>query len=159
MAERAGIGTALVVAGIGTIATTALALLAKLPESTADMSPWIHLRMPGIVRQDVSYLQQGPVLVTVEYSVVSEKATEFVEAIYQHSRIRRRDGAYRWGVYRDTEVVNRYLEIFLVHSWAEHLRQHERMTQADVELEKRLRSCVTGDTVVHHLIYSHSEDT
>ena len=159
LAERSGIGTALVVAGLGTIATTVLALLAKLPESTADVSPWVHLRMPGVARQDDSYLQQGPVLVTVEYSVVSERATEFVEAIHQYSRIRRRDGAFRWGIYRDTENTNRFVEIFLVHTWAEHLRQHERSTKADSELERRLKSCVTGDTVVHHLIYSESQET
>ena len=45
--------------------------------------------------------------------------------------IRRRDGAYRWGIFRDTEVEERYLEMFLVNSWAEHMRQHERQTQAD----------------------------
>jgi hypothetical protein len=117
------------------------------------------MRMPDVARQDDSYLQQGPLLVTVEYSVVSEKATEFVEAIHQYSRIRRRDGAFRWGIYRDIEDANRYVEIFLVHTWAEHLRQHERSTRADSELERRLKSCVTGDTVVHHLIYSESQET
>ncbi len=159
VAERAGIGTALVVAGIGTMATTVLALLAALPESTADLSAWNGWRMPGVVRQDDSYLRQGPVLVTVEYAVVPEKTTEFVEAIHQYSRIRRRDGAYRWGIYGDTEDANRYLETFLVRSWAEHLRQHERMTQADLELERRLGGYLTGDTVVHHLIYAESSET
>jgi len=159
VAERAGIGTALVVAGIGTIATTVLALLAALPESTADLSSWNGWRMPGAVRQDDSYLHQGPVLVTVEYAVVPEKIAEFLEAIHQHGRIRRRDGAFRWGIYRDTEVANRYVEIFLVRSWAEHLRQHERMTQADRELERRLSGYLAGDTVVHHLIYAESNET
>ena len=49
--------------------------------------------------------------------------------------IRRRDGAYHWAIFCDTEVADRYLEIFLVHSWAEHLGQHERQTQADREVE------------------------
>jgi MFS family permease len=159
VAERAGIGTALVLAGIGTVATTMLALLARLPESTANMSPWAHWRMPDVVSQHGSYLHRGPVLVTVEYAVVAEKATEFVEAMHQYERIRRRDGAYQWGIYRDTEDANRYLEIFLVRSWAEHLRQHERSTQADRELEGRLASYTSGETVVHHLIYSESQET
>jgi MFS family permease len=159
VAERAGIGTALVVAGIGTMATTVLALLAALPEATADLSPWNGWRMPGVVRQDESYLSQGPVLVTVEYAVVPGKRTEFVEAVHQYGRIRRRDGAYRWGIYRDTVNANRYLEIFLVRSWAEHLRQHERMTLADLELERRVSGYLTGDTVVHHLIYAQSSET
>jgi MFS family permease len=159
VAERAGIGTALVVAGIGTIASTGLALLAKLPESTADLSPWNQWRMPDVVRQDDSYLHQGPVLVTIEYAVVPEKTSEFVEKIHQYERIRRRDGAYQWGIYRDTEDANRYVETFLVRSWAEHLRQHARMTQGDHELERRLRGYVSRDTVVHHLIYSKPGET
>ena len=50
-------------------------------------------------------------LVTVEYAVIPEKRAEFVEAIHQYERVRRRDGAYRWGIYVDTETADRYLEI------------------------------------------------
>jgi hypothetical protein len=45
-----------------------------------------------------------------------------------------RDNAYTWGVDCDAEAANRYLETFLVHSWAEHLRQNERRTRAVLEL-------------------------
>jgi MFS family permease len=159
VAQRAGIRAALVYAGMGTIATTVLLLFAKLPDSTADLSPWNHWRMPVVVREVGSDLDQGPVLVTINYSVIPERTAEFVEAIHQYGRIRRRDGAYRWGIYRDTEGADRYLEIFLVHSWAEHLRQHERVTQADRALEQGLRSYTTSEPVVRHLIYVHSKET
>jgi hypothetical protein len=72
--------------------------------------------------------------------------------------MRRRDGAYRWGIFRDTEVANRYLEIFLVNSWAEHLRQHERQTQADKELEGRIFSYLASEPVVRHLIYTYTKE-
>jgi hypothetical protein len=85
------------------------------------------------VKEVGSELQRGPVLVTIEYFVVQEMMAEFVEAIHEYGRIRLRDGAYRWGVYRDTERADRYVEIFLVHSWAEHLRQHERQIYASEE--------------------------
>lgn len=61
---------------------------------------------------------------------------KFVKAIRQYARIRRRDGAYRRGIYRDSEDANRVVEIFLVHSWAEHLRQHELQTKADRDLKQ-----------------------
>ena len=80
-------------------------------------------------------------------------------AIHQYARIRRRDGAYRWGIFRDTEVGDRYLEIFLVHSWAEHLRQHERQTQADRAVEQSLSSFVAADPKVRHLISANSIET
>jgi MFS family permease len=159
VAQRAGIRIALVCAGVGTLASLMFVLFAKLPESTADLSPWNHWRMPVVVREATADLHGGPVLVTVEYTVLPEREAEFVAAIHQYARIRRRDGAYRWGIFRDTEVRDRYLEIFLVHTWAEHLRQHERQTQADREVERSLSSFVTAEPKVRHLIYANSIET
>jgi len=72
----------------------------------------------------------------------------------QYGRVRRRDGAYQWGIYRDIEVANRFVETFLVHSWAEHLRQHERQTKGDRELEQRVYGYVVGEPKVRHLLYA-----
>jgi quinol monooxygenase YgiN len=102
-------------------------------------------------------LLEGPVLVTIEYSVLLENEAEFIKAIRQYARTRRRDGAYQWGIYRDTEAANRFVEIFLVHSWAEHLRQHERQTKADREMQKLVSSYVAGEPKVRHLLYADSK--
>jgi len=159
VAQRAGIGTALVYAGIGTIATAGIVFFAKLPDSTPDLSPWHHWRMPIVLKEIDADLHQGPVLVTVEYAVIPEREAEFLEAIHQYGRIRRRDGGYRWGVFCDSELRDRYVETFLVRSWAEHLRQHERQTQADRELERRVTSYLTGEPKVRHLIHAYSKGT
>ena len=96
----------------------------------------------------------GPVLVTVEYTIEPERAEEFVHATRRLARVRRRDGAQLWGVFRDAEDPARYVETFTVESWAEHLRQHERMTVADRELVAIVRSFHVGDQppLVTHLI-------
>jgi len=112
--------------------------------------------MPVIVKEVSGELLGGPVLVTIEYSVVAELESEFVKTMRQYARVRRRDGAYQWGIYRDMEVANRFVEIFLVHSWAEHLRQHERQTRADRELEHRLFTYIAGEPKVGHLLYADS---
>ncbi len=114
--------------------------------------------MPVIVKEVASELETGPLLVTVEYLVAGERRAEFVEAMHQYERLRRRDGASRWGIFHDMAAGDRYLEIFLVSSWAEHQRQHERQTQADRELEQRLRSYVVADPEVRHLIYAQSDE-
>jgi MFS family permease len=158
VAQRAGIGVALLCAGVGTIGTTLFALFGRLPNSPADLSPWNHWRMPNVVGEVEEDLERGPVLVTVAYDVLPERNAEFVEAIHRYARIRRRDGASRWGIYRDTEAADRYLEIFIVSSWAEHLRQHERQTQADQKLEQLLSSYVSAEPEVHHLIYTYSKE-
>jgi hypothetical protein len=73
------------------------------------------------------------VLVTVEYRVEAQNAKPFLEAMHRYGRVRRRDGASRWGIFRDVDQADVYLETFLVTSWAEHLRQHERLTRGDSE--------------------------
>jgi hypothetical protein len=156
-AARAGLQHALLWAGLGIVATTALGLVARLPDATTDVSPWNHWRMPAIVKDLRPEFDEGPVLVTVEYRVNRDQKEAFLDAIHEYGRVRRRDGAYRWGVYRDLEVADRFVETFLIRSWAEHLRQHERSTEADREVEERLRTYVTGVPNVRHLVAADSD--
>jgi hypothetical protein len=97
---------------------------------------------------------EGPVLVTVKYIVDPEKAPEFLHQIYKYQRVRRRDGATRWGVFFDTEAPDVYLESFQVDSWAEHERQHDRFTLADREVENRVLSYARKPVEVKHYIYA-----
>jgi MFS family permease len=154
IAQHQGVRVALIYSGFGTLGSAMIALFAKLPDSTADLSPWNHWRMPVIVKEVSDKLVGGPILVTIEYSVPAEFESKFVKAMRQYGRVRRRDGAYQWGIYRDIEAANRYVETFLVHSWAEHLCQHERQTKADRELEQRVHSYVAGEPKVRHLLYA-----
>jgi MFS family permease len=151
--SAAGVDAAFLWAGLATIATTLLALIARLPDSAADVSPWNHWRMPAIVQNAAPGLEQGPVLVTVEYRVEAQHAKPFLHAIQKYGRVRRRDGASRWSVFRDLEDADVYLETFLVTSWAEHLRQHERLTRGDSELEQGVRVHTRGEAIVRHLIH------
>jgi MFS family permease len=157
VAARASVETAFLWAGLGMIATTALGLVARLPDTTADVSPWNHWRMPAIVKDVAPALEQGPVLVTIEYLVDPQHTKQFLGAIHKYGRVRRRDGASSWGIFRDVERADVYLETFHVSSWAEHLRQHERATRGDRALEDRLRSFARGEPSVRHLIYVESE--
>jgi len=126
VAARDGLGKALLWAGFGTILSTILGLFLRLPNESIDLTPWNHWRLPLVVAADTD---GGPVLVTVEYHVNPERLSEFIKAMRQYGRVRRRDGASRWGICRDLEISDRYLETFVVSSWAEHLRQHDRLKQ------------------------------
>ncbi len=150
IAERSGVGSALLWAGIGTIVSTILGLVLRLPGESVDLTPWNHWRLPLVVGADAD---DGPVLVTVEYHVNPEGVPEFIKTMREYGRVRRRDGASRWGICRDLENPDRYLETFVVSSWAEHLRQHDRLTRADSHLEERLRKCTASEPNVRHLLY------
>jgi len=157
LAGKTGIHAALMWAGAGTIATTFLGLVFRLPDATVDLTPWIHWRMPNMPDQNSTVPNSGPILVTVEYDVEPQREEEFLQAMHGYERIRRRDGAYQWGIFRDLESPTRYLEAFLVDSWAEHLRQHERLTRADRDVTERVQSLVRGTPTVRHLAYSASK--
>jgi quinol monooxygenase YgiN len=96
--------------------------------------------------------ERGPVLVTVEYHVRPEQAEAFAEAMQELRVVRRRDGALRWGLYHDPSDGQRYLEVFTVGSWAEHLRQHERATMADRAVEEQVQRLASGPPTVQHLV-------
>src|SRR5579862_2717845 len=150
-AARAGLNTALLWAGIGTVLSTALGLFLRLPDQGIDLASWNHWRLPA-VPEEISDVV-GPVLVTVEYHVDVARVPEFIKTMHEYGRVRRRDGASRWGICRDLEIADRYLETFVVSSWAEHVRQHDRLTRADSEVEVRLRQCTRGEPNVRHLLY------
>ena len=77
----------------------------------------------------------------------------FLEAIAKLEPERRRDGAYRWGVFEDAADEGRMLETFLVESWMEHLRQHERVTNADRLVQDAVhRLSLAGAPKVTHFI-------
>jgi MFS family permease len=153
VAAHYGLRAALLWAGAGTIVTTTLALFLRLPDATVDVTAWNHWPLPSLDGDALPAGEDsGPVLVTVQYEVPPENVHQFLKAVRRYGRIRRRDGASRWGIFHDLENAGRYVETFIVASWAEHLRQHERITRADRELEERLQSYVRGSTTVRHLV-------
>jgi hypothetical protein len=81
----------------------------------------------------------GPVSVEVGYRIRAGEADEFLHAVSQMRASRRRDGATFWRVYRDLADPCRYVERFIVASWADYLHQRSRATLADQELEARVR--------------------
>jgi MFS family permease len=97
----------------------------------------------------------GPVLVLVRYRVDLARAEEFASAMRAMRRVRRRDGAYRWGLFEDVADPSCFVETYVVRSWAEHLRQHERFTAEDLAIRERVRSFHIGDDppAVSHFIH------
>jgi hypothetical protein len=78
---------------------------------------------------------------------------DFLHALGQNSRERRRDGAYDWGIFEDPDDDGRFIETFLTDSWLEHLRLHRRVTKADLISDQAVRRFQIGDgPKITHLI-------
>jgi MFS family permease len=142
-AESIGVPRAFEIAGALVALSRLFVWRLRLPEGAApDLTPaprWPDPQLGTAVAAD-----RGPVLVTVEYQIDPHEAEAFARVMRGLGEIRRRDGAIRWGLWADTARPGRYLESFVVESWLEHLRQHERTTAADREVQRSARSYHRG---------------
>jgi MFS family permease len=156
LAASSGTDAALTVAGGGLLIVAALAALFPLRVTEGiDVTPAHHTEPHvGDVALDPD---DGPVVVTVEYKVEPEHVPEFVAAMRELRRVRRRDGALQWTLSQDVEQPLRQVESFLVASWAEHERQLERTTQSDEALFARVQNAHAGrgEPLVRHLLGQH----
>ena len=152
IAGYTGLPLAHFLAAAGLLATIPLTWRWKLQTGLCiDLSPSMHWPAP-ITAQEIEH-QRGPVLVEVEYRIRPQDRLAFLEAIAGIEHERRRDGAYAWGVFEDTADEGRFVETFLVESWMEHLRQHERVTHADRLVEEAAqRFNLSGPPKVTHFI-------
>ncbi|CAH1678512.1 hypothetical protein CHELA1G11_14690 [Hyphomicrobiales bacterium] len=97
---------------------------------------------------------RGPVLILIEYRIAQRDRAAFLSALERLSHARRRDGAYSWGVTEDAADPEIIVEWFMVESWAEHLRQHRRVSHADADVQgevRRFHLSDDGPTVRHFL--------
>jgi predicted MFS family arabinose efflux permease len=119
--------------------------------SPNDLTPSLHWPEPVLFQG--AEKERGPVLVTVEYLVKLEQREAFLVELAKLQAERRRDGASDWGVFEDAAQEGRFIETFLLDSWLEHLRQHQRVTKADRAVQDALAHFDTrGEPKVTHFI-------
>lgn len=156
VASMIGVPFTLVAGAIGLVVIGLIAHRIKLPVGDADLVPSMHWPEPlttSPVEND-----RGPVLILIEYRVLAEDRSEFLKALARLSFERRRDGAYAWGITEDAADPTLMLEWFLVESWAEHLRQHHRVSKADADVQAEVLRFHQGQDkplVRHFLAFNH----
>jgi hypothetical protein len=151
IAGTAGLSMAHFIAALGALVSIPVTWRWKLQTGAAlDLAPSMHWP-PPIISHAIEG-DQGPVLVSVEYRVKPTHRTAFLTALDRLAHERRRDGAYAWGLFEDTAEQGLYLETFLLESWFEHLRQHERVTNADRVLQDRIQHLLETTPTVRHFV-------
>ncbi|MDI4238601.1 MFS transporter [Bradyrhizobium sp. Arg237L] len=151
-ASELGLPAAHFVAAAGAVAGIVLTWRWKLQAGAGiDLAPSMHWPAP-ILTIDAG-ADRGPVLVTVEYLIAPERRDAFLSAVMELGLQRRRDGAYAWDIFEDAAENGRFLETFMVASWLEHLRQHQRVTNADRIVQDAIREFgATAEPKVTHFI-------
>ena len=150
LAEMEGLQIAHFVAAAGAVLAIPLTWRWKLQTAIGvDLSPSLHWRKP--VMDSKADVNDGPVLVTVEYRIDMRKREDFVAALSLLSRQRKRDGGFAWNLFEDDIETGRFQEQFLIVSWLELIRHHERVTVADRHFEAQVRRLLESDPRVKHM--------
>ena len=153
VASHAGLNAAYFGIAGGLVLGTALALRLKpAAGEVADFTPARHWPEPVVAEEPP--LEAGPIMVQVEYCVDPPQAEAFRTAMAELGRLRRRDGAMQWWLFRDTADPSRFVESWLEATWADHLRSHERVSVAYQEIERTIRDLTrSGSTIqVRHFV-------
>ncbi|WDS36507.1 MFS transporter [Pseudoxanthomonas sp.] len=152
VAQEVGVPRALVIGAVGLALIALLFHRVRLPTGEADLQASNHWPEP-LTSPTVSN-DRGPVMILIEYRVATRHHAAFQAAITRLSLGRRRDGAYLWGITEDAADPQKIVEWFMVESWAEHLRQHRRVSNADADLQSEALQYHLGPEppVVRHFI-------
>jgi MFS family permease len=86
----------------------------------------------------------GPVVITIEYVIREEDIVEFLVAMAERRRIRRRDGALNWMLLRDLADSQIWIERYKTPTWLDYVRHNSRLTQDDAVVPERLRALHRG---------------
>jgi MFS family permease len=144
VATRIGIPAALTSAAIGMALAVVLTWRFKLGRhEVLDFTPTMDWPLPLLAETPEPDV---PVLVTIRYRVQPDKRVEFVAAMQEVRKMRRRNGAYFWQLFHDSEEPTHFIETFMDESWMEHLRQHERASVADREIQRRAKQYLVDGT-------------
>jgi predicted MFS family arabinose efflux permease len=112
----------------------------------ADVTPSLHL--PEITPTVTPLPDDGPVLIQIEYQVDPPQRAAFLRAVRKVGRVRRRNGATSWRVFRDIGEESRFVERYVLTSWSEYVRLRARMTVSDRDLIARVEVLQRPDTPI-----------
>jgi hypothetical protein len=138
-----GVRSALFIAAGGLVACALLGRWLPLSQSVErNLDPLRRWKEPITAVQVDS--RTGPVVVTVEYVIHEEDILEFLRAMGERRRIRRRDGARNWRLLRDLADPKLWVERYETPTWLDYVRLNSRLTQDDAIVPERLRALHRG---------------
>ncbi|WP_251978764.1 MFS transporter [Salinicola avicenniae] len=143
LADGLGVAMALLLAGILLIVSATLLISSRLPALDASgltEAPEAHTENPDFDFDPA----RGSVMVTIEYRIDGDNLREFARAVRPLRKLRLRNGAKRWSLYRDIVDRDLWQEVFLVPNWLQHLRMLDRLTLDDRAIMDRVNALHGG---------------
>lgn len=153
IANRLGLGTTFVLAGVVLLITTLIGIW--LPLRRTDIGDRTAVAMS--ILPDVTVLgtpiADDPVEIVLRYRVAAGHQDEFLAAMSDLRTTRLRTGATSWTLLRDAVDTEQLVECFRVASWADHREQHDRrLTPFDHEVIQRAHGLAADVSSASHLL-------
>ncbi|QIG80716.1 MFS transporter [Stakelama tenebrarum] len=142
VANQLGVGEAMVVSGVLTIASVAIGFILPVPRVGNDELETIELAHEPEVALALTP-RSGPVVVEIDYRVDPAEARNFYNAMRDLMRARKRNGAFDWSIARDIADPEQWTERYHCPTWADYLRLRERFTEADRALQEAVNAYIT----------------
>ena len=138
-----GVRLALLVAGVVLFLSALLGYWRALAE-TADLNLELLQRWKEPDTAVPVEARTGPVVITIQYVIAEQDILEFLRAMDERRRIRRRDGANDWKLLRDLADPEIWIERYSTPTWLDYLRHNSRLTHEDAVIPERLRALHRG---------------
>jgi MFS family permease len=143
-AEAHGVKTSLLFASVVLLASVVLGFRLRLAQAEElNLDPLRHWQEPttAVPVQPTT----GPVVITIEYIIHESDILEFLKAMTERRRIRRRDGALHWTLLRDLADPQIWIERYETPTWLDYIRYNNRLTQEDGTLRERILALHRGN--------------
>ena len=153
LATLVGVPVTLLIAAGCAVLMIPLSWRAKLNRGAElDHAPSLHWPAPPVL---ANTNEHTPVRIEIEYHVPRENRSAFLEAIDNLGKARHRGGGYTWSIMQDADEQGRFVESWLEASWTQHLRHHERVSEADRALQDLVQNLIKPGTRprVRHMLH------
>lgn len=138
-----GVMVALLIAAGALLLSTLLGFWRALAE-TAELNMEPLRRWQAPETQVPVEPRTGPVIITIQYVIAEADIIEFLRAMDERRRIRRRDGANDWKLLRDLSDPEIWIERYSTATWLDYVRHNNRLTREDAVIPERLRALHRG---------------
>jgi MFS family permease len=143
-AEAQGVKTSLLCASVVLLASVVLGFRLRMAQAEElNLDPLRQWQEPttAVPVQPTT----GPVVITIEYIIHESDILEFLKAMTDRRRIRRRDGALHWTLLRDLADPQIWIERYETPTWLDYIRHNNRLTQDDATVPERIRALHRGN--------------
>lgn len=134
IASQVGVTWSMLLFAMGAAIGAVLARGWRLEGDAPAAPPPVELVTPAPAAaelHDLLHDETNRVLEVVRYHVAPADRAAFLAVMAECRRVRLRGGAATWRLYEDIARPDRWVELWAIESWAEHLREIGRLTDED----------------------------